>query len=75
MSVINAPFARNRMCVAALVRLGPTANNLLDRMLSPDVRLATSTPGGDPGGDYASRCLPAPRQCCRSAWKIDPLRG
>ncbi len=49
MSVINAPFARNRMCVAALVRLGPTANNLLDRMLSPDVRLATSTPGGRSG--------------------------
>jgi ABC-type molybdate transport system substrate-binding protein len=30
-----------------------TADNLLDRMLDPAVRLATSTPGADPGGDYA----------------------
>ncbi len=47
------PFARNRMCVVAPERLGLTASNLLDRMLSPDLRLATSTPGADPGGDYA----------------------
>jgi ABC-type molybdate transport system substrate-binding protein len=47
------PFARNRMCVAAPSRLGLTAGNLLDRMLSPDLRLAASTPGADPGGDYA----------------------
>ncbi len=47
------PFARNRMCVAAPGRLGLTADNMLDRMLSPDVRLAVSTPGADPGGDYA----------------------
>jgi ABC-type molybdate transport system substrate-binding protein len=47
------PFARNRMCVLAPQRLGLTADNLLDRMLSPDLRLATSTLGADPGGDYA----------------------
>ncbi len=47
------PFARNRMCVLARAGLGLTADTLLDRMLSPAVRLATSTPGADPGGDYA----------------------
>ena len=47
------PFVRNRMCVAAKPSVGLTEANLLDKMLSPDLRLATSTPGTDPGGDYA----------------------
>ena len=47
------PFVRNRMCVAAKPSVGLTAANMLDRMLAPDLRLATSTPGNDPGGDYA----------------------
>ena len=47
------PFARNRMCVLAKDSTGLTADTLLDRMLSPALRLATSTPGVDPGGDYA----------------------
>ena len=47
------PFARNRMCVAALPAAGLTSSNMLERMLSPALRLATSTPGADPGGDYA----------------------
>ena len=47
------PFVRNRMCVAAKPSVGLTAANLLDKMLAPDLRLATSTPGNDPGGDYA----------------------
>jgi molybdate transport system substrate-binding protein len=46
-------FARNRLC--ALVRPGlavePAA--LLDRMLDPQIKLATSTPRSDPAGDYA----------------------
>ena len=46
------PFVRNRMCVAAKPSVGLTRDNMLDRMLSPDLRLATSTPGNDPGGDY-----------------------
>jgi len=44
-------FTRNKLC--ALGRPGLTTENLLDRMLDPAVRLATSTPGSDPGGDYA----------------------
>ncbi|MCK8787108.1 substrate-binding domain-containing protein [Roseomonas sp. NAR14] len=47
------PFARNRMCVVAPARLGLTEGNLLERLLSPGLRLAASTPGADPGGDYA----------------------
>lgn len=47
------PFARNTMCVLARADLGLTLDNLLDRLLKPDLRLATSTPGADPAGDYA----------------------
>jgi ABC-type molybdate transport system substrate-binding protein len=47
------PFARNRMCVVGKASLGLTADNVLDRLLDPGLRLATSTPVSDPGGDYA----------------------
>ena len=47
------PFARNRMCVLSREAAGLTSTNLLDRVLAPDFRLASSTPGADPGGDYA----------------------
>jgi len=46
-------FTRNRMCALARQDLGLTPANLLDRMLDPKVRLATSTPRADPAGDYA----------------------
>ncbi len=46
-------FTRNRMCLLARKALGITPANLLERMLNPGLRLATSTPGADPGGDYA----------------------
>ena len=46
-------FARNRL--AALLRpgLSATTETLLDLMLDPGIRLATSTPQSDPSGDYA----------------------
>lgn len=47
------PFARNRLCVIAKGDLELDAKTLLDRLLDPNLRLATSTPGADPGGDYA----------------------
>src|SRR5215475_135515 len=50
-SVIH--FTRNRLCAVARAAVGLTAANMLDRLLDPTVRLATSTPGADPGGDYA----------------------
>ena len=46
-------FTRNAMCAIVRQGLGVTQANLLDKMLDPAVRLATSTPGADPGGDYA----------------------
>jgi molybdate transport system substrate-binding protein len=46
-------FTRNRLCALGRSSLGMTPDNLLDRLLDPTVRLATSTPGADPGGDYA----------------------
>jgi molybdate transport system substrate-binding protein len=50
-SVIH--FTRNRLCAIARPAIGLTPTNMLDRLLDPAVRLATSTPGADPGGDYA----------------------
>ena len=46
-------FTRNRMCLLARDTLGVTQANMLDRMLDPKLRLVTSTPHADPGGDYA----------------------
>jgi len=46
-------FTRNRLCALGRATLGLTPDNLLDRLLDPKVRLATSTPGADPAGDYA----------------------
>jgi molybdate transport system substrate-binding protein len=48
-----AMFVRNRLCALGRANLGLTSDNLLDRLLDPPIRLATSTPGADPGGDYA----------------------
>jgi molybdate transport system substrate-binding protein len=47
-------FARNRLCLVSRATLGITPDTMLDRMLDPKLRLATSTPGADPGGDYAA---------------------
>lgn len=46
-------FTRNRLCAVARTAVGLTPANMLDRLLDPAVRIATSTPGADPGGDYA----------------------
>ncbi len=46
-------FTRNRLCALGREALGLTTDTVLDVLLTPSVRLATSTPGADPGGDYA----------------------
>ncbi|MBN8938977.1 MAG: extracellular solute-binding protein [Rhizobiales bacterium] len=46
-------FARNKLCTLSRASLGLTDENLAARLIDPAVRLATSTPGADPGGDYA----------------------
>ncbi len=49
--VIN--FTRNQLCALARPGAGLATETMLDRLLDPAVRVATSTPGADPGGDYA----------------------
>ena len=46
-------FARNRLCALVEPGLAVTPATLLERMLDPAVKLATSTPKADPSGDYA----------------------
>ena len=47
------PLARNNLCLISRDAVGLTQANAIDKMLDPNMRLATSTPGIDPGGDYA----------------------
>jgi molybdate transport system substrate-binding protein len=49
----TALFAQNRLCVISRMRDGVTQENLLEKLLDPGMRLGTSTPVADPGGDYA----------------------
>ena len=46
-------FAHNRLCAIARPGLDVAPATLLERMLDPTVKLATSTPKADPSGDYA----------------------
>jgi len=46
-------FTRNRLCALASPKLAVASDTLLQRMLDPAVKLATSTPKADPSGDYA----------------------
>jgi molybdenum ABC transporter molybdate-binding protein len=46
-------FARNSLCALTRPNLDLNQVNLLDRLLDPAVRLATSTPGSDPMGTYS----------------------
>jgi ABC-type molybdate transport system substrate-binding protein len=46
-------FARNRLCALVRPSLAVTPATLLEQMLSPSVKLGTSTPKADPSGDYA----------------------
>ncbi len=45
-------FTRNRLCALGWAKLGLTPDNMLDKLLDPAIRLATSTPRADPAGDY-----------------------
>lgn len=46
-------FARNELCALVRDGLKVTIETLLEQMLSPAVKLGTSTPKADPSGDYA----------------------
>jgi len=45
-------FARNTLCVVSTPGIGLRPANLLETLARPSLRLATSTPGSDPMGDY-----------------------
>lgn len=49
------PFARNRMCLLGAPGFSLQGLPLAQRLLDPALRVATSTPGADPAGDYAWR--------------------
>ena len=50
-------FARNRECIVSRRSLGLTPANLVDKLLSKDVKLKTATPIADPSGDYGFAIL------------------
>jgi molybdate transport system substrate-binding protein len=50
-------FARNRECIVSRKSLGLTPANLVDKLLSKDVKLKTGTPIADPSGDYGFAIL------------------
>jgi molybdenum ABC transporter molybdate-binding protein len=45
-------FTRNALCGFAAPKVGLGPANFLDRLLDPAVKLGTSIPKADPGGDY-----------------------
>ena len=45
-------FAHNDLCIVSTRAAGLGADNLAEALARPDLRLATSTPGSDPMGDY-----------------------
>ncbi|WP_210203286.1 extracellular solute-binding protein [Labrys okinawensis] len=45
-------FTRNRLCAFALPEARLSGANFAERLLDPAVKLGTSTPKADPGGDY-----------------------
>lgn len=47
------PFASNALCAIVRDEMTVSTETLLDALLDPDVRVATSTPRADPSGDYA----------------------
>jgi molybdate transport system substrate-binding protein len=49
-----ACFARNGIVAASRPEIGLREDNFLQCLLDPAVRIGSSTPGADPGGDYAA---------------------
>jgi molybdate transport system substrate-binding protein len=46
-------FVRNSLCALTQAHVNTTPQTLLETLLSPSVKLGTSTPRADPSGDYA----------------------
>jgi ABC-type molybdate transport system substrate-binding protein len=45
-------FARNQLCALTSPSVSISPAHLLETMLDPNIRIGTSTPTADPGGDY-----------------------
>ncbi|MDE7547862.1 molybdate ABC transporter substrate-binding protein [Acetobacter fabarum] len=50
-------FVKNSLCFIAPAQSGLTTRNSIARLLDPAVHIGISTPGNDPGGDYAWQVL------------------
>ena len=46
-------FARNKLCAIVQSEIDLSTDNMLETLLSKNIRLGTSTPKADPRGDYA----------------------
>ena len=46
-------FARNKLCAIVQLEVDLSTDNMLETLLSKNIRLGTSTPKADPSGDYA----------------------
>lgn len=46
-------FAQNQLCALARAGVAVSQSTLIDRLLEPSIRVASSTPKADPSGDYA----------------------
>jgi len=47
------PLIKNETCLFGYLRPGDSLEDIIENLLDPSIRLGTSTPGDDPGGDYA----------------------
>jgi molybdate transport system substrate-binding protein len=56
---VMAMFARNTVCLLAPVAFGATPENMLDKLLTPGVRVGVSPAKVDPLGDYTVRLFKA----------------
>lgn len=45
-------FTRNKLCAVVKAGAPISSDNIVDTLLAPTTRIATSTPKSDPGGDY-----------------------
>jgi molybdate transport system substrate-binding protein len=49
---VHTLFARNSLCVLAREGISVQSNSVVETLLSPTIKVGTSTPGADPAGDY-----------------------
>lgn len=52
LSGASVMFARNALCIVTAADRALESNTLVETLLKPEIRIGTSTPGADPGGDY-----------------------